>query len=116
VVTVATLIMLIQQAADLNTMAVVAESAYRALGDELGDEDTVFAFLTGQATKHGRPVAANLRTGEQQNCTIIFGPATWTDERTLGWLSGRHVELERVIGKVVRIRSLSDPSDGETCD
>src|SRR5688572_2600423 len=74
-------------------LLVVTHHAFTDLAHELGGDEQAARHLARVATNTGRPIAANLPTGEGST-TVFIAPKGWTPERLRGWVAGKHVELE----------------------
>jgi hypothetical protein len=40
--------------------------------------------------------------------TLVAGPSDWTREKLLGYVAGRHAELEAAYGRIARVRSIEE--------
>ena len=94
-------------ARDNGPVVAVTGRAYRDLCDELGSGEAAARHLARVATNSGRPILVNFSTGADTSRTIVVGPKGWTEEKTAGWVAGRHRELEAVFGPAVPV-SLED--------
>jgi hypothetical protein len=88
----------IAAAARATTLVVLTDRAFRELADELGGPDSASRHLLRVATNTGRPIAANLPTGDDTSTTVFIAPKGWTDERLQGWAAGHHDVLEEAFG------------------
>ncbi len=79
-------------------LLVVSHHAFNDLCAELGGEEPAARHLARVATNTGKPIAANLPTGEGTSTTVFISPKGWTPERLRGWVGGHHAELEAMFG------------------
>ena len=90
-------------ARDGGPLVCVTGRAYLDLVAELGSDEAAARHLARVATNSGRPLLVNFETGADTSRTIVIGPKGWSEQKTAGWIAGRHAELEAAFGDATPI-------------
>lgn len=86
-------------------MLVLSWAAYLTLRTEVGGGDiAVVDLIRATATRLGQPIGVHLGSNSGGR-TALIAPSGWTRERLLGYMAGRHQELEAAFGRVAAIES-----------
>ncbi len=88
---------------DGGPLVAITGRAYLDLVAELGSDEAAARHLARVATNSGRPILVNFPTGADTSRTIVVGPKGWGEEKTAGWIAGRHRELEAAFGDATPI-------------
>jgi hypothetical protein len=86
-------------------VAVVTAATFSYLKRDCG-ERRALSWLANLAAETGKPIALNLPDGPDRSGTIFVSPPDWTAERLQGFIAGRLVELEAMLGEVAEVRSV----------
>jgi hypothetical protein len=91
-------------ARDGGPLVCVTGRAFGDLCDELGSDEAAVRHLARVAANTQRPILVNFATGPNTSRMVAVGPKDWTDEKTAGWVAGRHTELEAAFGPAMPMR------------
>ena len=78
------------------------------LASELGGQASAMQWLHRLVADTDRPLAFAAPSCETATETHILTPRAWTDERTLGWLSGLREEAEALFGSTTVFHERQD--------
>jgi hypothetical protein len=88
----------VKVAAWAGPLVILTERALRDLADELGGYEAALRHLLRVAENVGKPIAANVETGEGCSSTMFVAPRCWTPDRLRGWIGGHHEAFEAMFG------------------
>jgi hypothetical protein len=100
----------IRAAHESNGPVMVTWGAYCQLGQELGGPRSAQTGLRELASNTGHPIAYSAPSCDSDSETHVFTPASWGEERTLGWLGGFHQEVEAQFGSTDLLHERPDGS------
>jgi hypothetical protein len=98
----------IQHAQDEGETLLLLWGTFCQLANEMGGQRSAMQWLHDLVTATDRPLAYAAPSCETATETHVLTPTAWSEERTLGWLSGLREEAEALFGSTTVFHERQD--------